>query len=65
MTFWCSTGRSRGSDTVTSFWRLIAVSRRKPQRYFEADQPPDLVIEVLSTHRSNVERTEKLDDFAP
>jgi Uma2 family endonuclease len=42
----------------------VIVSRRKPQRYFEAGQPPELVIEVLSTPRGNVERSEKIDDYA-
>jgi len=42
----------------------VIVSRRKPQRYFEAGQPPELVIEVLSTPRGNVERSEKVDDYA-
>ncbi|HYM11137.1 MAG TPA: Uma2 family endonuclease, partial [Bryobacterales bacterium] len=31
---------------------------------FEVGQPPELVIEILSTRRGNVERTEKLDDYA-
>lgn len=42
----------------------VIVSRREPQRYFETGQPPELVIEVLSTPRGNVERSEKLDDYA-
>ena len=42
----------------------VIVSRRKPQRYFEAGQPPELVIEVLSTPRGNVERSEEVDDYA-
>jgi Uma2 family endonuclease len=31
---------------------------------FEAGEPPELVIEILPTRRGNVERTEKLDDYA-
>ena len=42
----------------------LIVSRHKPLRYFEAGDPPDLVIEILSTPRGNVERTEKIDDYA-
>jgi len=42
----------------------LVVSRREPPDYFEAGEPPDLVIEILSTPRGNVERTEKLDDYA-
>ena len=42
----------------------LAVSRRKPQRHYEVGNPPDLVIEILATRRGNVERTEKLDDYA-
>ncbi|HLM99577.1 MAG TPA: Uma2 family endonuclease [Bryobacteraceae bacterium] len=42
----------------------LIVSRHRPRRYFEAGEPPDLVIEILSTPRGNVERTEKLDDYA-
>jgi Uma2 family endonuclease len=43
----------------------IAVSKRQPDRHFEVGAPPELVIEILSTRRGNVERTEKLDDYAP
>ena len=42
----------------------LVVSRREPPGYFEAGEPPELVIEILSTPRGNVERTEKLDDYA-
>jgi Uma2 family endonuclease len=42
----------------------LVVARREPPAYFEAGEPPDLVIEILSTPRGNVERTEKLDDYA-
>lgn len=42
----------------------IIVSQRKPRRYFEVGEPPELVIEVLSTPRGNVERSEKIDDYA-
>jgi Uma2 family endonuclease len=31
---------------------------------FEVGHPPEIVIEILSTPRGNVERTEKLDDYA-
>jgi Uma2 family endonuclease len=42
----------------------IIVYQHEPLRYFEAGDPPDLVIEILSTPRGNVERTEKIDDYA-
>jgi Uma2 family endonuclease len=42
----------------------IAVSKHTPERQFEVGAPPELVIEILSTGRGNVERTEKLDDYA-
>jgi Uma2 family endonuclease len=42
----------------------VIVYRDEPLHYFEAGEPPDLVIEILSTPRGNVERTEKLDDYA-
>ncbi len=42
----------------------IAVFKLLPKRHFEVGNPPELVIEILSTRRGNVERTEKLDDYA-
>jgi Uma2 family endonuclease len=42
----------------------LVVSKKRPAKNFEAGDPPDLVIEVLSTPRGNVERTEKIDDYA-
>jgi Uma2 family endonuclease len=42
----------------------LIVARRQPLRYFEVGDPPNLVIEILSTPRGNVERTEKVDDYA-
>jgi Uma2 family endonuclease len=42
----------------------LVVSKYRPQERFEVGQPPELVIEILSTRRGNVERTEKLDDYA-
>src|SRR5271169_1081877 len=44
---------------LTWWWRSGS-----PPDYFEAGEPPDLVIEILSTPRGNVERTEKLEDYA-
>lgn len=41
----------------------IAVSRHRIETRFEAGDPPELVVEVLSTRRGNVERSEKLDDY--
>ena len=42
----------------------ITVSKHKPKRHFGVGAPPELVIEILSTRRGNVERTEKLEDYA-
>ena len=42
----------------------LVVSKHEPHENFEAGHPPELVIEILSTRRGNVERTEKLDDYA-
>jgi Uma2 family endonuclease len=42
----------------------IAVSKHKPKRHYAVGAPPQLVIEILSTRRGNVERTEKVDDYA-
>ena len=42
----------------------LVVSTHKPAKRFRVGAPPELVIEILSTRRGNVERTEKLDDYA-
>ena len=42
----------------------IVVFKHRPKRHFEVGKPPELVIEILATRRGNVERTEKLDDYA-
>jgi len=42
----------------------VVVFKRRPKRYFQVGQPPELVIEILATRRGNVERTEKIDDYA-
>lgn len=42
----------------------LLVSRTRPARRFGLGTPPDLVIEILSTRRGNVERTGKMDDYA-
>ncbi|MSV27808.1 MAG: Uma2 family endonuclease [Bryobacterales bacterium] len=42
----------------------LIVFRDEPHRYLEAGNPPELVIEILSTKRGNVEHTEKIDDYA-
>ena len=42
----------------------VAVFKRQPKRHFEVGNPPELVIEILATRRGNVERTEKMDDYA-
>src|SRR5947207_398835 len=33
----------------------VVVSRHRPKRHFEVGAPPELVIEILSTRRGNVE----------
>ncbi len=42
----------------------LIVASFEPEKRFYQDQPPELVIEVLTTRRGNVERTEKMDDYA-
>ncbi len=42
----------------------LVVFKQKPEKDFEVGRPPELVVEILSTRRGNVERTEKLDDYA-
>jgi Uma2 family endonuclease len=42
----------------------IAVSTHKTRPSFSLGHPPELVIEILSTRRGNVERTEKIEDYA-
>ena len=42
----------------------LVVCKKEPAVRFEPGNPPEMVIEVLSTRRGNVERTEKLDDYA-
>ena len=42
----------------------VVVARKSPNQSFKAGHPPDLVVEVLATRRGNVERTEKVDDYA-
>ena len=50
--------------TVQSRVPDLIVARNRPAERFELGEPPELVIEILSTRRGNVERTEKLDDYA-
>jgi Uma2 family endonuclease len=42
----------------------VVVSKHKAKKHYAVGAPPELVIEILSTRRGNVERTEKLDDYA-
>ncbi len=42
----------------------LVVFKKRPEKDFEVGGPPELVIEILATRRGNVERTEKLDDYA-
>ena len=42
----------------------LVVAAHVPKKRYRPDHPPELVIEILSTPRGNVERTEKLDDYA-
>jgi Uma2 family endonuclease len=56
--------RPHGSYGIQSRVPDVIVSRHEPRHYFEAGDPPDLVIEILSTPRGNVERTEKVEDYA-
>jgi Uma2 family endonuclease len=54
-------------ESPGKFWSRVpdlAVSTHKPRRSFSPGNPPELVIEILSTRRGNVERTEKIEDYA-
>lgn len=42
----------------------LVVSKHKPEEAFRVGDPPELAIEILSTRRGNVERTEKMDDYS-
>src|SRR5712692_169954 len=42
----------------------LVVFKHRPEKDLEVGHPPELVIEILATRRGNVERTEKLDDYA-
>jgi Uma2 family endonuclease len=43
---------------------IVVYERRPSGKRFAAGEPPEIAIEVLSSPRGNVERTEKLDDYA-
>jgi len=54
-------------DTPGEFWSRVpevVVSTHKPRRSYPLGYPPELVTEILSTRRGNVERTEKIEDYA-
>ena len=42
----------------------VVVSSYEPKGYYEEGQAPELVIEILSTRRGNVERSEKVEDYS-
>lgn len=42
----------------------LSVSSFEIDDHYEVNAPPEWVIEILSTRRGNVERTEKMDDYA-
>jgi Uma2 family endonuclease len=42
----------------------LVVYEHRPERRFLAGEPPEIAIEILATRRGNVERTEKMDDYA-
>lgn len=42
----------------------LVVYERRPLRRFLAGAPPEVAIEILATRRGNVERTEKIVDYA-
>ncbi len=55
---------TRGFAEVQNRVPDLAISKQKVKKRFEVGRPPELVIEILATRRGNVERTEKLDDYA-
>jgi Uma2 family endonuclease len=42
----------------------IVISSHRVREEYPVGNPPEWVIEILSTRRGNVERTEKMDDYA-
>ena len=42
----------------------LVVATHVPKQRYRPEHPPEFVIEILSTPRGNVERTEKIDDYA-
>jgi Uma2 family endonuclease len=43
---------------------LVVFENRPFGKRFGLGQPPEIAIEILATRRGNVERTEKIDDYA-
>ena len=42
----------------------LSISTFEIDDHYDRNDPPEWVIEILSTRRGNVERTEKMDDYA-
>lgn len=42
----------------------LVLCREEVPEYFQTGNPPGVAIEILSTRRGNVERSEKMDDYA-
>jgi Uma2 family endonuclease len=43
---------------------LVVCEHRPEQKRFPVGAPPEIAVEILSTRRGNVERTEKMEDYA-
>src|SRR6266700_3172807 len=54
----------RGEGFRTRVPDLVVYETRPSGKRFGKGEPPDIVIEILSTRRGNIERTEKIEDYA-
>jgi Uma2 family endonuclease len=43
---------------------LVIFEQRPSGKRFTCGQPPEIAVEILATRRGNIERTEKIDDYA-
>lgn len=54
----------RGEGFRTRVPDLLVYETRPSSKRFGKGEPPDIAIEILSTRRGNIERTEKIEDYA-
>jgi Uma2 family endonuclease len=53
-----------GPEFRTRVPDIVIYERRPSGKRFHVGEPPEIVVEILATPRGNVERTEKIDDYA-